>query len=604
MSNASPRRLPFALVLFVVAGCLHPVREEADQRVCELAGHPLDLAELAVAPAPKPAAQAAGARPANQDPDCEPGGKLPETLLKIPPELPGADAPPIQLPSFDPKCRPQLRRAVEQLFPPLPPLSPDPPTVPGPDGHPLTLADLQRLAMSNNPAIRQAAADVVSAQGAAIQAGVYPNPTFGYQGDTMGTAGGAGYQGIVLEQTIKTAGKLKLAQAAAELDVRNAELALRKAQYDVAGQVRAGYFAVLVARENVKASRALVRFAEAIYAPLVANLKEGQVAAYEPMQFRVLAVQARAALVQALNRYTSAWKQLAAATGLPALPPTDLAGRADLALPVFDYDKTLAHVLAEHTDVHTAENTIQKARYYLRLAQVTPVPDVDVQVIVQKDNTGPPFEISPSLHVTVPVPVWDQNHGGIQQAQANLLHAVEEPHRVRTELTTRLTDAFERYQNNHIILGYYRDQILPDQVRVFRSVYLRYRTEGTLNFIDISTAQQNLATSITTYLTTLGSLWQSVSDVATLLQTDDIFQWVQEGCPAKASPLEQLLELPCSHPCSPLQDPGLKGANAFWPLATAPAPQVRRMPPTLKLETDPLPTPRPVEPAIPPGDGR
>jgi outer membrane protein, heavy metal efflux system len=600
MSTASPKRLPLALLLFLAAGCLHPVREETDQRVCELAAHPLDLGAAAAAPSPVPAPPAKRPSPAGQDPDCEPGGKLPETLLKIPPELPGADAPPIQLPSFDPKCRPQLRRAVEQLFPPLPPLGPDPPTVPGPDGHPLTLADLQRLAMSNNPAIRQAAADVVSAQGAAVQAGVYPNPTVGYQGDTMGTAGGAGYQGFVFDQTIKTAGKLKLAQAAAEMDVRNAELALRKAQYEVAGQVRAGFFAVLVARENVKASRALVRFAEAVYAPLVANLKEGQVAAYEPMQFRVLAVQARAALVQALNRYTSAWKQLAAATGLPALPPTDLAGRADLVVPVFDYDKALAHVLAEHTDVHTAENAIQKARYNLRLAQVTPIPDVDVQVIVQKDNTGPPFEVSPSLHFTMPVPVWDQNHGGIKQAQANLLHAVEEPHRVRTDLTTRLAEAFERYQNHRTILEYYRDQILPDQVRVFRSVYLRYRTEGTLNFIDISTAQQSLATSIITYLTTLGSLWQAVSDMATLLQTDDVFQWVQEGCPATASSLEQLLELPCSHPCSPLQEPGLKGANGSWPTATT----TPRVQPTLTLEKEQLPQPRRVEPAIPPGGGR
>jgi cobalt-zinc-cadmium efflux system outer membrane protein len=591
--------------------CLYPVREEADQRVCELAGQPLDLAEKIAVPPAKLAAQVRrpstpGQRATGGDPDCEAGGKVPESTLKIPAELPGADAPPIELPSFDPKCRPQLRKAVEQLFPKLPPLSPDPPSVPGPDGHPLTLADLQQLAMSNNPSIREAAADLIGAKGAAMQAGAYPNPTMGYQGDTMGTAGGAGYQGFMFDQTIKTAGKLKLAQAAAEMDVRNAELALRKARYDVAGQVRSGYFAVLVARENVKVSRALVRFAEAVYAPLVANLKEGQVAAYEPMQFRVLAVQARAALVLALNRYTSAWKQLAASTGLPALPPTELAGRADVVVPVFDYDKALAHILAEHTDVRTAENGIQKARYNLRLAQVTPVPDVDVQVVVQKDNTGPPFEITPSLHVTVPVPVWDQNLGAIKQAQANLLHAVEEPHRVRTDLTTRLADAFERYNSNRVVLEYYRDQILPDQVRVFRAIYLRWRAEGTLNFIDISTAQQNLATSITTYLSTLSTVWQAVSDVATLLQTDDVFQLVQEGCPGASQTLEQLLELPCSHPCSPLQDPNLKGADGSWPPATtgSPKPATSMAPPP--SEKDQLPQPRPVQPAAatPSKDGR
>jgi cobalt-zinc-cadmium efflux system outer membrane protein len=215
---------------------------------------------------------------------------------------------------------------------------------------------------------------------------------------------------------------------------------------------------------------------------------------------------------------------------------------------------------------------------------------------VQKDNTGPPFDITPSLHVTVPVPVWDQNHGGIQQAQANLLHAIEEPHRVRDDLTTRLADAFERYQNNRIVLGYYRDQILPDQVRIYRLIYLRWRDEGTLNFIDISTAQQNLATSITTYLTTLASAWQAVSDVATLLQTDDVFQLVKEGCPASTPALEQLLELPCSHPCSPLQDPGLKGANGFWPPATTSSQPGGPTLPAPMPAKDQLPPPQPIEP--------
>ena len=111
----------------------------------------------------------------------------------------------------------------------------------------------------------------------------------------------------------------------------------------------------------------------------------------------------------------------------PARPASATAtsnSTTDLVLPIFDYDKALTHVLADHTDVHTAENAIQKARFNLRLAQVTPIPDVEVQVVVQKDNTGPPFDITPSLHVTVPVPVWDQNHGGIKQAQANLRRTV------------------------------------------------------------------------------------------------------------------------------------------------------------------------------------
>ena len=56
-------------------------------------------------------------------------------------------------------------------------------------------------------------------------------------------------------------------------------------------------------------------------------------ATYEPMQVRVLALQARTLTIQGHNRYLAAWKQLAAAVGLPGLPPSELAGDSPV-LPV------------------------------------------------------------------------------------------------------------------------------------------------------------------------------------------------------------------------------------------------------------------------------
>src|SRR5262249_28776511 len=144
---------------------------------------------------------------------------------------------------------------------------------------------------------------------------------------------------------------LKLARAAATMDLLNAELALRKAESDLATQVRTGYFAVLVAQENVKVTRALARFTEEVYRVQVEQVKGEQAAAYEPLQLRVLAYQARSALIQAHNRYQTAWKQLAATLGLNQMPPTELVGKIDMSIPTFDHDAVLARVLNNHTDV-------------------------------------------------------------------------------------------------------------------------------------------------------------------------------------------------------------------------------------------------------------
>jgi outer membrane protein TolC len=48
---------------------------------------------------------------------------------------------------------------------------------------PLTLADLERMALERNPTIGQTQADVRAAAGRAQQAGLYPNPTVSAVGD-------------------------------------------------------------------------------------------------------------------------------------------------------------------------------------------------------------------------------------------------------------------------------------------------------------------------------------------------------------------------------------------------------------------------------------
>ena len=64
--------------------------------------------------------------------------------------------------------------------------------------------------------------------GQAIQAGVYPNPVLGYEADTVGSAGTRNYEGVFGTQVVKTAGKLGLARSVANVNVMNAQLALRR----------------------------------------------------------------------------------------------------------------------------------------------------------------------------------------------------------------------------------------------------------------------------------------------------------------------------------------------------------------------------------------
>ena len=442
--------------------------------------------------------------------------------LKFQDQVLGLKIEDIKLPSL---TQPEeYKKALAKYFPELPALPTLPLAQPGPEGRALMLADLQQIALRTSPVIRQAHLDIASAHGAALQAGLYPNPTVGYEADTIGSGRTQGQQGGFVNQTVKTGGKLSLARAAAQADVQIAEQKLRQAEAEVQTAVRANYFLVLSARTNYEVTRALAELTDRLYHVLYLQLTVGEVAAYEPMQIRVLALQARGQLVQAHNRYVAAWKQLAAAMGVPQMPLSALEGRIDMPVPRYEHDQVLAYVLTNHSDAVAATFGVEKGRHLVRLAEVQPFPDVNVNLVVQRDFTTPPFGTTYNVGVGVPIPLWDRNQGNIQSARAQLQRALQENLRVRNDLTSRVAEVFGRYETQRTMLKLYREQMLPNQVQAFRAAVGRHVADKTVSYYDLVTSQQTLAGLIASYLGALSDQWTSVVDIANLLQTRDLFQ--------------------------------------------------------------------------------
>jgi cobalt-zinc-cadmium efflux system outer membrane protein len=605
------------------AGCLYSTKERTEQAVSGLTAQPFDLQPSSTPAASPPPSESAGEKkPAflpvvstdvqttallQPAPALPPAVKDLKDRIQIPEAIPGAETPKIAAWPTDEAGKLQ---AIRALYPPLPALPVAPTPLPGPNGQPYTLAALHQIAAANSPALIDAASDVQAAWGNLIQARAYPNPTMGLEVDPSNDGSAAGVWGLFIDQPIKTFGKLRLAAAAAQKDLDNAELALKRARSDLATQVRNAYFAVLVAKESVRVNKALAEFTDEVYRFQEVLLeRSGTAGNYEPAALRGQAYTARLAYKQAIQSYVTAWQQLVTAIGLRRMPLTEVAGRVDAFIPYYDYDAVLAHVLAEHTDVRTARNAIDKARYNLKLAQVTPWPDVDVRVAILKEFALPPEKYVHTVQVGMPIPIWDQNKGNIIAAEAAQVRAAEEPHRVELNLTNTLELAYQNYKSNLDGLEYYRKYILPDQIRTYRGVFIRRNVDLGVTFGDLVSAQQTLATSVGQYLTTLGLVWTYVVSVADLLQTDDLFQMAQ---PLEVPPLHDLdvlPSLPCCHPaaCRPAGEVAPHAAAAPSPVeqprkVMPPAAPVSK-PPTVAAPAPPRQLPPvlpPVEPALAP----
>jgi RNA polymerase sigma factor (sigma-70 family) len=364
---------------------------------------------------------------------------------------------------------------------------------------PLSLADLQRLARSNSPMIRQAAADVQAARGAAIQAGAAPNPTLA----SSSVPGGA---------NVVTVLHLRLAQ----LDLHLAEIELHRAEADVDAAVRCSYFAVLAAREKLRLARGVARWLDAARAAEgehIATGSGGAADAAEPNPVAAAARQARIALTRAREHDAATWKRLAGTVGLLTLTPAELAGRLDEPIPPLEYEKIQARVLSNHSDVRVAQTQVQRARAVLQLACTGPAPEVDVKVAAPKDDTTP----AGAKAASIPLPVWDRDRGKLLEAQVALLRATEEVSRVRIGLTARLATAFERYQRSRRRVELYRERILPDQARAFREVCGRGEELNEVS-AEALAVRQALAAARTAYTEAMLESWLAVADIAALLQ--------------------------------------------------------------------------------------
>jgi cobalt-zinc-cadmium efflux system outer membrane protein len=71
----------------------------------------------------------------------------------------------------------------------------------------LTLEELERLALANNPTLAQAQARIQAARGNWVQVEIKPNPVIGYAANEIGNEGEAGQQGIIFQPGIHHCGK-------------------------------------------------------------------------------------------------------------------------------------------------------------------------------------------------------------------------------------------------------------------------------------------------------------------------------------------------------------------------------------------------------------
>lgn len=351
----------------------------------------------------------------------------------------------------------------------------------------MALAEAERIAVENNPTLAQAAMRIQAAEGRCIQAGLYPNPVVGYEGDEIGAYGTSGEQGGFVSQQIVTAGKLQLGSAVAAHEIVQAEHGWHAQHQRVLNDVRAAWYEVLAAQRIVELNRRLVAVGQQAVQTAGELLARKEVNQADQLQARIEADSAQIRLHQARNRYNAAWHRLAVLLGLPEMEPAVLSGELDADLPELSWDKSLMKLLTGSPELAEARAGVHRARCTVQRECAQRIPNVDLQAGVRYHH--PADDTVATIEVGLPLPIFNRNQGNIHQVQAQLVSANREVQRVELQLRDRLAEAFRRYADARLAVQKHSTEILPNAEESLKMVQKGYQT-GDLDYLTLLTAQR------------------------------------------------------------------------------------------------------------------
>jgi cobalt-zinc-cadmium efflux system outer membrane protein len=381
----------------------------------------------------------------------------------------------------------------------------------------MTLEYLTRLVLESHPLLQRDQARITSAAGQALQAGLYPNPTFDTNNPQvfngpLGTALNVGFQ-----QELVVKGKLRLDRAAALRAQQQAEFAYIQDKYALLAQVRNQFYQTLAAQFRVDVLTRLLQVTDASVKTGEERVKATLADNQELLLLKIDYNRVKASLENAKKMLEGERKQLSAIVGYPGLVVGPVIGSLTADAPVFDEPAMQQFVTTENAQVQIAKLDIDRNKILLRRAEVEPYPNVTIGPAYQYglNKTQEQFWMT----VIFPIPVSNRNQGNISSARADIRDATETLGAVQLDLLRSLADSLSAHRGALEQAEKYKTQIIPEAREALRLAKSGYDV-GAFEFSAYLQAQRTLIQTTQDYVDILETVWKTAADLSGLLQLD------------------------------------------------------------------------------------
>ena len=366
----------------------------------------------------------------------------------------------------------------------------------------LRLEDLERMALANNPTLKQATAEITAAAGRVKQAGLYPNPILSAVGEEI--SGGpiirGGETGGGFQQRIVMGGKLGLSRQVANQDRLAAEqmaLAQRQRVLNAIGEL---YYQALGDQRLVQVRGQLAGLAREVVRISGEMGNVGQSDKPDQLFADIEAERLELGLVKARNALEQTWRQLTAVVNDPSLRVTLLEGDLDN-IPKLDAEQALERIYGESPELRTAQVNTTRSEIALKRARREPIPDLLVSGGVRYNRellevqTGGVLRrpVGPEgfFDIGIQIPIFNRNQGAVAAAKAESDRARHEVDRTKLALKSRLAPVYREYKDAMATAERFRSRMIPKAQQAY-DLYLNSFRGMAAAYPQVLISQRNL----------------------------------------------------------------------------------------------------------------
>jgi outer membrane protein, heavy metal efflux system len=361
----------------------------------------------------------------------------------------------------------------------------------------LSLADVTRFVLENNPAIKEAEHRWRAAIQRVRQANAWDDPRVAGESrmrrfvDVPPNA--FMDQTLGIEQLIPITGKNLVRGRVAAAEAFSALQEARRVQLDVIAKARATYFQLANAYDqleiNSKNLTSLKQIADISRSRYEAGLETAANALIAETDYSKLQ-EARRDLERNLS---DAQSQLNTVMNRDAFAPLAPPAGATISAANLSTSRLHAITLAQRPEVQMARAKIDSEKSKLQLAHRAWIPDPAVSIKGQRYNDAAEAvsELDAGLSFTIPWVNPAKYSAGVHEARANLAAAEQGLEREQKEALRLLRDQLAKIETFHHHIELFDDKLVPQAQQAFEATRLSYES-GKATFLDWISAQRNL----------------------------------------------------------------------------------------------------------------